>query len=93
MRLDLRTQRSVLVRAPLLDLRYTLDGRRVMQGAGIVMFDSGSSATPIESFEEYPGLLYLGVALGVLALACATSFGICESGSSSDEYTGPGTGG
>ena len=77
---------------PLLDYRLRADGRRTLQGAGVMMLDSFDSGGG--SFNGRPWLMVLAVAGGAAALACILN-AICDGGGDDeDEYTyEPPTGG
>ena len=82
----LRLQESTLSDAarsvPLLDLRYSLDGRAMLIAADVLRWDpSDSSDDPESSMPSSAGQhwgIYVAAGIGVLAVACATHVGICE---------------
>ncbi len=79
---------------PLVDFRLRADGRRTLQGAGVMMLDSFDSGGG--SFTGRPWLMVLAVAGGAAALACILN-AICDGGGDDDDdgeptYTPP-TGG
>lgn len=76
---------------PLLDFRLRADGRRTLQGAGVMMLDSFDSGGG--SFAGRPWLMVLAVAGGAAALACILD-AICDGGGDDEESTyNPPTGG
>jgi hypothetical protein len=72
---------------PLVDFRFRADGRRTMEGGGILMLDSFDSGTGF--FGNRRWLAILATAGGAVALACILNAGICDGGSGDDEYTPP----
>jgi hypothetical protein len=74
---------------PLMDFRLRLDGRKTLQGVGVMMLDSFDSGGG--SFSGRPWLLALTAAGAGAALACLLSVGICDGGDDEYEYT-PGGG-
>jgi len=71
---------------PLVDFRLRADGRKTMEGGGILMLDSFDSGGG--SFTGRPWLMVLAVAGGAAALACILN-AICDGGGSDDEYSPP----
>jgi hypothetical protein len=74
---------------PLVDFRLRADGRRTLQGGGVMMLDSFDSGGG--SFAGRRWLMVLAVAGGAAALACILN-AICDGGGNDDGYTVP-TGG
>ncbi len=72
--------------APLVDFRLRADGRRTMEGGGVLMLDSFDSGGG--SFTGRPWLMVLAIAGGAAALACILN-AICDGGSNDDGYTPP----
>ncbi|MBK6673285.1 MAG: hypothetical protein IPG49_07275 [Proteobacteria bacterium] len=82
-------QRSILAlnhSVPLLDLRYTLGGRRSALAAGTLMWDS-STTGPLESLDS-PVAKVAVIGAVVIGLACVTELGICKGKSSNSESPG-----
>jgi hypothetical protein len=86
MRLQQRSMLAMNHSVPLLDLRYTLGGRRSALAAGTLMWDS-STTGPLESLDNPVAKVAVIGALA-LGLACVTEVGICKGKSSSSESPG-----
>lgn len=84
LRLQQSPTRAALRPVPLLDWRYTFDGRRSLSSAGVLMYDS------FQPVKEHPGLAALAAAAAAAGLACLAEIGICDGGGSEDTYTPPG---
>ena len=91
LRLQQTTPFDVSRAVSLLDMRYSLGGRKALLAADVLLLDSSSSghSLGVESWKEHWGLA-VGVGVGVVVAACAFRVGICEHGHSTDTSTNTG---